>query len=357
MNYIRLNIGVDISKDKFDVNLTLLTSNGSIENIQHKTFDNTIKGIKSFYKWCRKFKKYGLDFHFTMEATGVYYETLAFFLKEQGEIIHVLVPNHAKKYFASLGNKSKTDKIDAMALGRMGAERELGQWELGSPIYREMKALIRERDYLVSVRTRFRNRKHAEISSGNPHKSIINRTKSLVENLTAQINQIQKELEALVNTDKSIKKKIKKIMTIPGIGFIVATTVIAETLGFVNISSIRQLVSYSGLDPVTRESGTWKGRSRISKQGNSHIRKVLYMAAMVNTRENKKGNNLHKFYKRIKDRKGNGLIAIVALERKILGLIYSLWRDDTEYIDNFEEIRESKKIISGNDEQKILLLA
>jgi transposase len=66
--------------------------------------------------------------HFTMEATGVYYEGLAFFLYEKEYALHVVLPNYAKKYAESLGIKSKTDKLDAKALAQMGLERELRLW-------------------------------------------------------------------------------------------------------------------------------------------------------------------------------------------------------------------------------------
>ncbi len=131
-----------------------------------------------------------------------------------------------------------------------------------------------------------------------------------------------------------VKAKIDKITTIPGVGFITAIVIIAETHGFALITSIKQLVSYAGLDIRIRESGKWKGKSKITKKGNVHIRKALYFPSYSSV---KYSETNRKFYMRLFDKKGKSMVAATAVQRKLLGLIYTLWKNDTTYIDNYKQ--------------------
>ena len=133
----------------------------------------------------------------------------------------------------------------------------------------------------------------------------------------------------LVRDSPVLDEKIKWVITIPGINFVTAATVIAETDGFSNIGNRRQLVSYAGLDVVVRESGTLAWRPRISKRGNAYIRAALFMAAVSSIIHNQ---TLRIYFNRLKDNGKPGKTGVIALERKLLVLIYTLYKNDTEYI-------------------------
>ena len=108
--------------------------------------------------------------------------------------------------------------------------------------------------------------------------------------LNKQVKEIEKEIKTLVNQDDKLKKKFEYLQNIPGVGLLTIATIVAETNGFETFTSIKQLTSYAGLDVKIAESGTWKGKSRISKRGNSHIRKALYMPSMARVRFDKSAN-------------------------------------------------------------------
>ncbi len=90
----------------------------------------------------------------------------------QKEIIHVVLSIRAKRYAESLPGDSKTDKLDAKSLGRMGVERKLDVWQIDTPIYKDLKQLTREREALIKERTNVKNRLHALISSASPFRKI-----------------------------------------------------------------------------------------------------------------------------------------------------------------------------------------
>ena len=334
MKVLKQNVGIDIAKDTFYVCFTVLLEGQHIKHLKTKEFRNNEKGFDLFFVWCNKLTIKDVKLSFTMEATGVYYESLAYYLNDKSDNLHIVLPNKVKKFAGSLNIKSKTDKIDAKILGHMGAERTLEKWNLSSKIYRELKALSRSRQQLIKNRTMIKNQLHAEQHSGVPLKTIIRRLKNHINFINKQIDSIEKEVKKITLKDNYLTDKIDKIITIPGIGFITAITIIAETNGFVNIKSIRQLSSYAGYDVSIKESGNWLGKARISKKGNSHIRHALYMPSLSSIQHSK---TYKTFYQRVNKNKVSGLIAGTAIQRKLLGLIYTLWKNDTEYIENYQE--------------------
>lgn len=169
--------------------------------------------------------------------------------------------------------------------------------------------------------------------------------------LNSQIEEIELEMQEIIEKDKLLLEKMDYLKSIPGVSFISAATVVAETSGFSLFSSAKQLVSYSGYDVVLRESGTYRGKSRISKKGNKHIRAVLHMPSMTAIRINP---TLKPFYERLKPTKVKPLIALVAVQRKMLVLMYSLWKNN-QYYDSEYEIKKvaRNKFPATQDRNKI----
>jgi transposase len=169
------------------------------------------------------------------------------------------------------------------------------------------------------------NNLHAYKHQGKPNQDTIERTEKRIEFINSQIKEIEESIEQLINKDEKLKTKMEYPMSIPGVGLLTTVTIVAETNGFAEFTSIKQLTSYAGFDIRIEESGQWKGRSRISKRGNSHIRKALFMPALSKMRKDEK---TRQFYNRLKEKKGIGKVAIVAVERKLLALMYSLWKKE-----------------------------
>ncbi len=339
MALLRQNSGIDISKDSFVAGYTTIDESHNIKQVRTKKFENNKRGFEEYLKWIENQSTDELEMNFSMEATGVYYEGLAYFLYERGKRVSVLLPHTVKKYGESLNTKSKTDKIDAKILGQMGVERVLPEWRLSSKIYRNLKKLTRERQRLVENRTMLKNQLHAEEHSAEPMDIIVKMFKEHIACINKQIAEIEAELRKIVSEDEYVSEKIKKVTTIPGVSFITAVTVAGETQGFDNFKNSRQLYSYAGYDVQQKESGQFNGKTRISKKGNSHIRRAMYMPSLsvkANTETYKR------IYERLYEKKRNGLVVVTAIQRKLLGLIYTLWKNDTEFIDNYEQKVASK---------------
>ena len=328
---VKQNVGIDVSKDKIDVTLSSLDAFCDDFVVSSQKFSNTDEGFKALQEWVNKKKQPHIAVHFTMEATGVYYESLAYFLYQQeGYRVHVVLPNKAHKYGQSLGLRSSTDKIDARTLSLMGLKQKLRLWLPVSPSLLYLRQLTRERDALVRNKTNVSNHLHAYKHQGKPNKETIARTETHISFLDSQINQIEKDIKRFVDADKELKNKIQFLLSIKGVGMVTATTIIAETNGFAAFESIKQLTAYAGLDVRIAESGNWKGKSTISKRGNSHIRSVLYMPTLSKIKHDKATKQ---FYERLKEKKGVGMIAVVACMRKTLALMYTLWKKQEMFKD------------------------
>jgi transposase len=125
----KYSLGVDMSFKTFHVCLSVIEDDQQVKVKASTSFSNNTEGFKLLIGWInRHYKQKELPLSIVMEATGVYYERCALTLFLAGYKVSVVLPNVAKKFLGSIGQKSKNDKIDAKGLSRMGAERKLDEW-------------------------------------------------------------------------------------------------------------------------------------------------------------------------------------------------------------------------------------
>jgi transposase len=340
----RQSVGIDIAKLSFTACICRSYNDSRIDLSEVLKFENSKQGFNQLLKWVRKQVTLEPQISFVMEATGIYYEPLAYHLVKLHQPVSVVLPNKVKHYAKSLNIKSKTDIIDAGIIARLGAERLLPLWQPPAPIFKNLRDLTRLYTDLKGQRTMFVNRLKSMKSGNDPLAFIVESTQSIISKLDKEIEKCSKQIKQLINKEKWLADKVEKIQTIKGVGFITVAIILAETQGFKLISNSKQLASYAGYDVIEKESGSSiKGKTRISKKGNSRIRAALHFPALVAARYNQ---SLKTVYTRINENKASKMVGATALQRKILILIYSLWKNDTTY---------QEKITSGNQETKPLL--
>jgi transposase len=324
-------VGIDISKATFSACALKYYVSTKEESSEVETFTNSKSGFNQFLKWSRKYLSKEIPAIFLMEATGIYYEQLAYHLHRLNLQVVVILPNKAKYYAKSLNVKTKNDAMDARVLAIMGCMQKLRIWIPPKAIYRELRTLTRFNAYLKKNKTALSNNLEALNNSQEPMLSVVKSYKKLIQNIDDAIDKNVAEIELLVKQDEELYLKIRKLETIKGVSFITIVIIIAETQGFELINSRKQLASYAGFDVVERQSGSSvNGKSHISKKGNSRIRAALHFPAMTATRFNAP---LKEDYNRIIEKHPNHkMIGITAIQRKLLLLIYTLWKKDEEFI-------------------------
>ena len=329
MNNVKMVVGNDISMDDFHACIKVRNESGKVTIKGTKTFKNTAAGFKEFYRWVMDRKIDGCTLSFVMEATGVYYEDLAYFLHQKQEQVAVVLANKIKGYAKSLNVKTKTDKVDSKIIAGFGIERNVKQWKPMSPVYRELRDYCRELLSTKKEMNKAKNQLHALLKAYNKSSGIINLKKKQIAFSSKRIEAIKKKLNKIVDKDPALKKKLAKLQSIPGLAFETSVILASETTGFELFTSIRQLVSYAGLDIEFKESGRFKGKTRITKKGNSRIRQALFMPAMSASRCNESIKKLHeRVCERNPDVKRKGIVAGM---RKLLIYAFVIWKKDTAY--------------------------
>jgi transposase len=337
MNILKQTVGIDISYKTFDARFGTIDTQQNTSISQAKSFKNSPAGFKLFLQWIKKsIVSHDVPLIFVMEATGVYYEHLAHFLLHHGYQVAVVLPNKIKNYAKSLESKSKTDPLDADVITRFGLERQLKLWTPPSDTLKSLRDVCREYHSIKTNITQIKNQLHALKSSFKPHRESFKRKSLLLKFLQRQIVLIQKELRALVKTEPDLAQRLKNIKTAKGLGDITILTVLAETRCFDLVTNQKQLTSYAGLDIVFNDSGMKKGKTSISKKGNKFIRKALFMPALSACRANPQ---LKAFYQRLLAKGKNKKLAIIAVARKLLLLIYTLWKTNSPYIPDYKSVQ------------------
>jgi len=347
-NLLSQNIGVDVSKDSLDVVFSTIDIQQYVKIKASRRFANSPSGFKQIHQWIESKKAKDVEVRISMEATGIYYEQLAWFLQEKKYAVSVILPTKAKRYLQAIGHKSKSDKIDAKGLARMGLEQRLALWKPISKNVYHLRLLTRQLEDFNNQRTVFLNQLHALGHSAYSVQEVEKSLKKMVKELEKGISQLEKAIERLIKEDEVLYPKVQKILSIKGVGLKTIAVLLAETNGFVSFENQGQLVSYSGYDIVKNQSGKRSGKARMSKKGNAHIRRAMHMPAFGVVR-----NQVIPFvslYERLIGRGKKKMQAYVAVQRKLLILIWTLWRKNESYDQNFEQ----KENTSGNDEPKLL---
>lgn len=326
------SFGTDISKDEFSV--CLLGYNLKDQNhqvIARKEFANRPSGHKTCLCWLRRHTQKADSIRATMEATGVYYESLALYITEHAPAVHlsVALPSKAKRYIQSRGLRSKTDKIDAYGLALMGAERMLPKWACIDPFWRNLRQLTRTRGSLMEQCSQLRNQVHALAHSGQAAGEAEQALQEAIGVISKQIDRLTQGIYQQLRSQKDLSEDIGRLRSIPGVGLLTIAVVLAETNGFARFSSIGQLISYSGYDVVIRESGKWAGKSKISKQGSKYIRRAMYMPASAVVRSGKGPS--YELYKRLVGTHNIKMKGHVTVQKKLLTYMYTLWKKGENY--------------------------
>lgn len=334
------SIGIDVSCKDFAACYCLRDFHeGHIFSDVH-TFSNDKHGFNQFMRWVAKTVTKGSETIFLMEATGVYHQELVYHLHKLKKKIVVALPNKTRNFFKSLNIKSKTDELDAKVLSRFALEREHQLWQPPSESYKKLRELTRHYKQLQEQRTSVGNILHSNETAFEVDELIKESNKAIIKVIDSRIDECVKAIKKLISEDEEIKSNIGLLTSIKGVGMLTAAITLAETDGFHGFSSSKQLVSFAGFDVVHFESGTSvKRKSHISKKGNKYIRGSLYFPGMAAVRHNKK---LKDNYARIRSRGAEKMVGQVAVQRKLLVLMYTIWKTKTPYDPNYKKVAPAK---------------
>jgi transposase len=330
--------GIDVAAAELVVSLGRMDEKAETGVYASKAFANTESGFTALLLWVRKQSSAACPVRFVMEATGVYHEAMAYFLWEKNCPVSIIMPNKISSFFKTLNIKTVTDKSMSVAITLFGLEKQPDDWQPPGRVYRELRQLTRERDQLCRERTMLKNQLHAEQAEAWPARATIVRIEERIVFIGTQMKAVLAGIKALVKEDAGLGSQLEQIMSIPGIGLLTAAVILAETGGFALIRSKKQLSSYAGLDVREKESGTSvKGKPRISKRGNRHLRKAMHLPALAAIRHSEKYKAV---YTRIVSRSGIKMKAVVAVQRKLLEMTFTIYKTAKAYDEHYPSQKE-----------------
>jgi transposase len=327
---LKYSFGMDVSKKDIHACLSVIDTQQQVKVKASSKFANNKQGFKEMLLWLSRHRKENdIPLICVMEATGVYYEECALFLFKAGLEVAVVLPNKAKKYLQAVGLKTKNDKIDAAGLARMGAEQCLELWQPMDEFFYTLRALTRQHQSLQELKTNINNQLHADEHSIYSSKEVIKQLKKLIVTIEKQLKENEQSVHAHLYSDDEVAQKVNYIIDIKGLGYMTVATVLGETNGFALFKSIAQLISYSGYDVIEDQSGKHIGKTKISKKGNSHIRRAMHMPAFSVIKYDT--GNFKTFFNRVLAKHNQKMKAYVAVQKKLLVMIYTLWRKNEAF--------------------------
>jgi transposase len=294
-----------------------------------QSWPNTAAGHRDIL---RVLRRAGGPVRVSLEATGIYWLDLALLLSQAvGVEVAVLNPRHVHR-FASTLRRSKTDRADALVLLEYTRRMPFTRWERPSVSALQLRALSRHIDALTAERTAAKNRLHAARASRLTPECVLADLRRAILALGRRILGLRRKAVELLHSDPHMDRRMDLLRTIPGIARISGLQLLAELLLLPPGLSVRQWVAHSGLDPAHRQSGTSMHLpSRISRTGNRHLRRALYMPALAAARHDP---HLRGFYTALIARHKTPMQALVAVARKLLHAIYGVLKTQTPYQGN-----------------------
>lgn len=308
-----LSVGIDVSKDTLAVCLRFP------DREEHLTIPNTISGIAGLRRTLK-----ACSCPLIMESTGRYHLLCAFLLSQDGYDVRVLNPLQAKRYVSASIRKIKSDRTDASALAQMGiTERHLpGNFTLGKreiQIRQKVGLLSSLEHQLQSFTQMLKGYQEfhgaLDLALGTAERKMIR----LVERMQQEKERLAAEVVSLIGEDEERRTMRDLACSIPGISEFTGSLLVHFLSR--QCTSPKQWIAFVGFDVSVRESGTWKGRGKLSKRGFSYLRKRLFSAAWGAAMNHPA---FRAYYDRLKAQGSSHREAIVIIARKLLRILFAV---------------------------------
>ena len=309
-NHHLLHVGLDVAKLSLQLHLA-----GRFHALA-----NDAKGHARLLKLLRAHP----NAHVVCEATGGYEQAVVSVLQAANLPVSIIEAGRVRYFARAQGQRAKTDPIDAAVLSAYGDTFQPAATPPASAQQQQLAALTQRRSQLIQLLTNERN--HAE----HYHDAFrLNQTRQLRKALEKQIAQCDEAIAALIAQDDQLAHKAGRLKAIPGVGPVVAATVLAEMpeLGKLNRQSAAAL---AGVAPYNRDSGNQNGIRRING-GRRAVRCALYMATLSAVRHDR---ILKEFYLRLRAAGKKPLVAMTACMRKLVILMNRLLKNENFHLAN-----------------------
>jgi len=261
-----------------------------------------------------------------MELTGLYGLDLALTLHQAGVAVMVANPRAVRHFAQALLQRRKNDQRDAEVLREFAARMPFQAWRPPSAAALKLVAVARRLEALTDMLAAEKNRSHA-VSLSEALPALIRRDiQRSIQTQQRAIDRLTRAAQEFILADPELARRYALLLSIPGFGATSAVHTLAELTLLPAGMDVRQWVAYAGLDPREYTSGTSVHKKvRISKAGNKHLRRALYMPALVAVQHQPQ---VRAYYEHLLARGKTKMQALVATLRKLLHAIYGMFKHD-----------------------------
>jgi transposase len=331
--------GIDVSASSVAVALIELDG-----GVAQREFANSASGHKALVAWL---SKRDALVRVSLEATGVYSLDLALALDAAADVeLAVLNPKLANRFAQTL-RRSKTDAADALVLAEYSRRMPFTAWQRPGADHLRLRTIGRYIESLVVEQAGLKNRLRSAESTATTPRAVIVDLRQALAAFERRVSKMRGEAIKLVRNEAALWERFQLLVSVPGIAEINALQILSELVLLSPAMTVRQWVAYSGLDPVHQVSGTSVHKpSRISRAGNRHLRRALYMPTLSAVRFDP---HMRAFYRALLERHKTSLQALMAVARKLLHAIYGIFRSGRPYDGKllFPNIQAEVKSIAG----------
>jgi transposase len=304
-----LFVGIDVAKDRLDVHVR--------PGDERFSRTNDDRGISELVT-----RVQGLaPTRIVLEATGGYELPVVAALASAGLPVVVVNPRQIRDFARATGQLAKTDQLDAAVMARFAEVIRPAARPVADAAAQGLSALVARRRQLLDMLQAERNRQGQARD-----RRLQRRIGAHVEWLLKAIAEVERDLDETIRSSPVWRAKEDLLRSVPGIGDVTAHTLIAD-VPELGLLTRRQIAALIGVAPVSRDSGTWRGRRMIAG-GRPAVRRVLYMAALVAVRFNPV---LAAFYARLLAAGRPKKVALVAVMRKLLTILNAMSRDQRRW--------------------------
>jgi transposase len=325
-------VGIDIAKLTFHA--CLLRSQGKT---QKKSFPNTEEGFTKLLRWLLHLEPEA-DFHFCMEATGSYWEALAFSLAEAEQKVSVVNAYRTHHAAQARGSVNKTDPAEAEDLAEFCRKESPAVWRPAAPEVRSLIGMLRRlqtlKDHLVQEKNRL----------GEPgvqsQTEVVASLEASIAFLTSEGEKLTQQIQNHIDKHPSLKADRDLLLSIPGIGPLTAAWILAELPEVKQIACAKSAAAFAGLAPRQYRSGTSVHRqTHLSKRGSVHLRRALYMPALAARVYNPAVKAL---YERLREKGRSPMVALGAAMRKLLMIAYGVLKNRQDFDAEWQNQQKAK---------------
>jgi transposase len=315
-------VGVDVSAKTF----TFIIDHGGART-EACDLPNDPKGHK---KLIRLITKRGFQARVVLEATGNYSLDIALALHRAPRVeVMVANPRAVSQFAGAYLRRSKTDALDARVLVEFAQRMPFEAWKPPEVHAFDLRAISRRIEALTKTATQEKNRLHAALSFEEMSEVVRNDIEVNIRHLERRIELLREQARELIGQHPDLERAFQHLTSVKGIATAAGIQLLAELAVLPGDMDVRQWVAHAGIDPRQIQSGTSVHRpARISRRGNAHLRRALFLPALVAVQHEP---HVNAFYQKLLGRGKTKMQANVAVMRKLLHSIHGMLKHDRDF--------------------------